>query len=147
MINYAGRHGVDPMDRFVSRVEVDPTTGCHNWTGDLDRDGYGRFWSNDEKRAHRWIMAHLGHNLTNMTVDHLCRNRRCVNPRHLEVVTREENSRRAKAAVTHCPEGHEYDNDNTYTRHNVRHCRRCHRAAQKRYSMRKRGESNDRVPY
>jgi hypothetical protein len=48
-----------------------------------------------------------------LQLDHLCRNRMCVNPQHLEPVTAGENTRRARALITHCPQGHPYDDANT----------------------------------
>jgi len=73
-----------------------------------------------------------------LQLDHLCRNRGCVNPHHLEPVTAKENTRRGHSseatkarweAITHCPKGHEYSVDNTYTykKDGYRHrsCKRC----------------------
>jgi hypothetical protein len=61
-----------------------------------------------------------------LVLDHLCRVRHCVNPEHLEPVTIAENVRRGLKGrmVTHCPKGHEYTPENTYT-YNRRECRRC----------------------
>lgn len=72
-----------------------------------------------------------------MEIDHLCRVRSCVNPDHLEAVTRGENLRRGRGktgAQTHCKRGHELTPENTYRYVNrrgyvCRHCRQCRRAA------------------
>jgi len=64
--------------------------------------------------------------------DHLCRNRRCINPAHLEPVTRRENLRRGigehRPGKTHCKRGHKFTVKNTYvTKAGFRNCRECHR--------------------
>lgn len=83
------------LDRFWQKVDRDSET-CWNWTGCLSTNGYGRFWADGRvNNAHRWLMAELGHDVTGMDIDHLCQNKRCVNPAHLEVVTRAENTRRS----------------------------------------------------
>ncbi|MGZ6854085.1 MAG: HNH endonuclease [Mycobacteriaceae bacterium] len=82
-----------------------------------------------------------------LELDHLCRNRRCVNPDHLEPVSHRENCHRAELGVaaadimrsrTHCPRGHKYDQSNTYrTPKGYRVCRTCHRDRER--SRRSRG--------
>lgn len=131
-----------------SRVlEVEPGQ-CWHWMGSLDRDGYGRFGS---RGAHRVVYEQrVGAIPQGMQIDHLCRTRSCVNPLHLEVVTKEENQRRGLAGgpdglTTHCPAGHPYDNQNTYFYHGGdglrRCCRACNRAIQARIQSRKRRPS------
>lgn len=63
-----------------------------------------------------------------LTIDHLCRNRLCIEPTHLEPVTNRENIQRGGNSLkTHCPQGHPYDEVNTASRNNRRYCRTCER--------------------
>lgn len=96
------------------RCAEDPNI-CWDWTGYLQR-GYGRIKDNSkQRRAHRWAYeAFVGPISRGLTIDHLCRNRACVNPAHLEVVSAGENVLRgyAPAAInarkTHCKYGHRF---------------------------------------
>lgn len=122
------------VERFWAKVERRGPDECWPWLAGTDR-GWGVF---GRKRDGRWVKdyAHriayeLAHGRPPVdTIDHLCRNRACVNPAHLEDVPQGENARRACAAITHCPAGHEYTPANTYTDKNrCRHCRACKRVA------------------
>jgi hypothetical protein len=78
------------------QIKVDPDTGC--WIFPiLQTDGYARFWyRNTLVMAHRFYYRHLRAKIpVGLHLDHTCRNRGCVNPAHLEPVTRKENMRRA----------------------------------------------------
>lgn len=132
--------------RFWSRVIPEPNSGCWLWLGSTRGNGYGGGWANGKNyRAHRIAYEYcVGPIPTGLTIDHLCRNRVCVDPKHLEPVTAAENALRGygwagtNARKTVCLRGHEYTPNNTmWTRKGRRRCRSCHRlrlAAERRAS-------------
>ena len=109
---------------------VTPQPDCVLWMSDNDR-GYGKVRIDGvNKRVHRVVWERLNGPIPdNLTVDHLCRVRSCVNPAHMELVSAEENIRRmaaARARATHCKRGHEFTPSNTYLRTDGRRrCRTC----------------------
>lgn len=82
--------------RLLSRYAIDPTTGCWVWQGTLTWGGYGQINRRGRNvTAHRAMWEHFrGPIAGRMVIDHLCLNRRCVNPAHLDLVTYSENNRR-----------------------------------------------------
>lgn len=128
------------IDRLLSRVTVDPNSNCWRWNGSVTHGGYGRIKVTTSQAAyvHRVTYeALVGPIPCGMELDHLCRVRSCVNPEHLEPVTRTVNNQRAHSyhsAKTSCPQGHPYDEENTLTSGGKRHCRACRRrkAAERR---------------
>lgn len=134
--------------RFCEKFEINWETGCWEWQA-ATRFGYGVYRHEGRTRpAHRACYEILvGVVPTDLDLDHLCRVRNCVNPEHLEPVTRKENIHRGLAMVngeynrvkTHCPKGHPYSGDNLYVAANgQRACRKCKAAASRRRSAAKR---------
>jgi hypothetical protein len=92
---------------------VDFEGECWVWLGALNAAGYGHLRRFGYAHRLSWEMLR-GPIPQGMTIDHLCRNRKCVRPDHLEVVSRAENVRRENASRSHCPQGHPYAAVNTY---------------------------------
>lgn len=134
------RKAVNPWKRFVERYEVS-SDGCWLWKGRLD-NGYGSLWVNKKQKLGAHVFSYMVHNLTlvpeGLCVDHLCRNRSCVNPEHLEQVTLKENVLRGvgpsavNAKKTHCINGHEFTEENTYRYSRGRACKECQRASNRK---------------
>lgn len=128
--------------RFWSKVDKNgpvpthrPELGpCWLWLGSLARAGYAQFSSYAGAMAHQFsYVLHKGHVPNGLEIDHLCRNRFCSNPEHLEAVTHQVNVLRGisppayHAQATHCPAGHEYSESDRNVR-GERQCRICIRA-------------------
>lgn len=139
-------------ERLGSRL-VETKDGCLEWTGAKHRQGYGRIRVEGKITfTHRlaWQLS-FGAIPKGLFVCHACDNPPCCNPKHLWLGTNLENQRdmfakgRARrsgkfnAVKTHCPQGHAYDEMNTYTApRGGRICITCDRAAGQRYRDRKR---------
>jgi hypothetical protein len=144
------QRNLTPLERFWSKV--DKSGNCWRWTGHVDAaTGYGHLsWNGKSIGAHRASYEiHFGPIPAGLEIDHVrargCTSRACVNPAHLEAVTRQQNQLRgatiaaASAAKTHCPQGHPYDETNTaITRRGHRRCRSCNREYNREYKQRHR---------
>lgn len=125
---------VNRLERFFAKTER-RENGCIVWKPVTRSDAYGQV-AVDGRRypAHRWIyLTTVGPIPGGLVLDHLCRERRCVNVEHLEVVTERVNLLRGVGASarnlvkTHCKNGHEFTEENTQRRKDGRYCRTCAR--------------------
>ena len=149
--------------RFWAKVKLGPVPAhrpdlgpCWEWTAYRDDKGYGIFrWEGHTHRAHRVAYQVLvGPLPEGLESDHLCRNRPCVRPFHIELVTHRVNLRRGDGAIvnralqlakTHCPQGHPLSGDNLYLYRfrpkdvvgdgMGRHCKACRHEAVRRYRV------------
>lgn len=137
--------------RFFRKMRLNPETECWEWTGAISHDGYGKLglrgkragWQYAHRIAYRLFVGPIPENLD---IDHLCRVRHCVNPQHLEAVTRRENLLRGTGRTarnywtTHCHRGHRLAGDNLYIRPDgkpERGCRECRSLASRSPGNRK----------
>lgn len=140
------RKTIDPLKRFVAGIEI-AENGCWHWKKSITTNGYGEFVPNgngSKTRAHIWsYLFFVGNYDRSLDLDHTCHNntdckggksclhRRCVNPIHLNPVTRKENANNGNCGHylserTHCINGHEFNSDNTqFGKDNKRRCRKC----------------------
>lgn len=122
------------MRRLLEKVEGTPGHDeCWNWTARRDKDGYGQIGHKYKThRAHRISFLLFNGRLPIGVTDHLCENRACVNPSHLDECSREENLQRSKLGwggaqrrIQACRKGHLFTKENTYLFNTKRGLRRC----------------------
>lgn len=126
---------------ILAKSIPEPNTGCWLWLGAVTSGGYGTLYLDGRTAsAHRTAYeAFVSPIPDSLEIDHLCRVRSCVNPRHLEPVTRRENGRRGhglirrNSAATECPRGHPYTTENTRLYAGRRFCRMCRREKSRAY--------------
>lgn len=140
------------VDKNGSVSEFRPDLGhCWQWLGSLSVSGYGTIQlKGSTVQAHRWIYEHtVGLIPDDLVIDHLCRNRACINPAHMEIVTRAENTRRGLRGelMTHCANGHPFNEENTIPRSPAggRRCRICRRETLRRHALKKRSAERELV--
>lgn len=130
-------------DRFWAKVTFSESSDCWVWTASKNPAGYPLFYVKGERLmvAHRFLYTQLIEIVpTEIDLDHLCLNKSCVNPQHLEPVTHQENSLRGNG-VGVCKRGHSMVGSNIHYRPSGRRrCLACTKAYQKEYDMRKREE-------
>ncbi len=126
--------GTPLPERLRAKITINSSNGCWEWQASLTTNGYGQIMVDKRKcYAHRIAYeVFVGEIPSDLEIDHLCCNKRCINPQHLETVTSRENTARhfnnwidARSA-SHCKRGHEYTAANTLKRPNGgRACRTC----------------------
>ena len=139
-------------ERFWAKVAK--SEGCWEWQG-ATIDGYGSFWENKRGiRAHRYsYRLHYGPFDERLVVRHSCDNPKCVRPEHLRLGTSSDNMRdrterkpveswNHEAAKTHCHNGHEFTDENTYVvpSSRARQCRKCKAVTDRNRRIRAREE-------
>ena len=113
------------LERAMEKVMPEPNSGCWLWLGSLSGSshlgGYPDLWDGKRvRKAHRLLYTELvGEIPRGLDLDHKCRIRSCVNPAHMEPVTRSENNKRGTVGFNmkgqvQCPRGHAFTETNTY---------------------------------
>ena len=134
------------LERIDALYDKPSEDECWNYTGYLQPNGYGSAYAGKIDGKYKRIGTHramyelhVGQIPLDLTIDHLCRNPACGNPKHLRILTVYENaSDNGFATRTHCPQGHEFTDENTHYCKQThgglrRQCRVCGRERARRY--------------
>lgn len=139
---------ITELEFISSRFKI-VSSGCWEWFGNKNRQGYGKVpFRGRVVVPHRLIYQTVFGEIDRTLVsDHTCENKSCVNPRHIDPVTTKENIFRGTAPAsvnarkTHCVNGHEFNQKNTYTLNNMRACRVCSMYKERRKRARQKDAS------
>ena len=137
-----------PTDEERFWALADKAGECWIWEGSTGAGGYGTFWLDGKhNKAHRMAYRYAGGDLPDdLTIDHLCRVIRCVNPEHLEAVTNEDNASRAwkhRERGDYCRRGHIYEGNSFIDRNGYINCVLCRRISESERRRRKRTHCKD----
>jgi len=122
------------LNRFMNKTVAVSGNNCWQWLGSINPLGYAQFYNGKTMvRAHRFIYEAIVSAIPKpLTIDHLCRNRACVNPNHMEIVSSRENTLRGDGLAaklfrqTHCCRDHLLSGENLLIRFDgSRKCRKC----------------------
>ncbi|WP_116364397.1 HNH endonuclease signature motif containing protein [Parahaliea mediterranea] len=136
----------DVAERIRELSTTIPETSCIWWIGSNHSTGYGGVWLNGKVRGAHRVVYELEHGPIpdGFVVRHKCDNRKCINPDHLELGTHRDNAndcinrgRHHLASRTHCPSGHEFNEENTIPYKGARVCRTCKQEANRRSYIKK----------
>lgn len=128
---------MNTIDNVMSNVDK---LDCWLWRGATTKRGYGKVTVNYKTVAvHRFVYESLvGSIPSGLQIDHICGNKLCVNPHHLEAVSQRENIRRYTSTIIKCNRGHDLCGDNLYiTPDGRRNCKACRRESVALWSMRR----------
>lgn len=133
-------------NKILKKILINPNTGCWEWQGYIDHDGYARteVIGGKNKFVHRLSYEAFIESIpANMSIDHICRNKKCCNPKHLQILSIRENLLLGESPAakninkTHCKHGHIFDEENTRHIRGERVCKTCSYETQKRYQLKK----------
>lgn len=140
--------GMKPRTRLEAlrtKLTYEPNTGCWLFMGEITGNGYGRLHFEGKRAlAHRCAYEEwTGPIPDGLEIDHLCNVRSCCNPKHLRTATRTENNIRRLENITHCNNGHEFTQENTYVDpRGWRQCKICRRERIRKHNNGSAGASN-----